>query len=99
MKYLNVLYTFFGHPWSIEEAKYEAIRRVLVNRSWGIPATPEEIQAAQEQRRTNSYQQVGRVAIIPVMGVLSQRVGGAEAASGGISTEAIGRQIDAAIAN
>ncbi len=99
MKYLNTLFAFFGHPWAIEESKYEAIRRVLVGRSWGIPSTPEEIKAAKDSRRAETYQQVNRVAIIPVMGVLSQRVGAMEESSGGISTEAVGRMLDMAIAD
>ncbi len=97
MKYLNVLFSFFGHPWAIDEHKYNVIRQILLERSNGIAATPEQIQAAQEQRRQSSYQQVGRVAIIPIMGVLSHRVSNAEASSGGISTEAIGAMIDQAV--
>lgn len=99
MKYLNVLFSFFGHPWAISEDKYAAVRSVLVNRSWGVASTPEQIQAAQEQRRNLSYSQVGRIAVIPVMGVIAQRVSAAEASSGGISTEDIGRQIDMALAD
>lgn len=99
MKYLNVLFSFFGHPWAIDEHKYNAIRQLLLDRSNGIAATPEQIQAAQEQRRTASYQQVGRVAVIPIMGVLAHRVSACEASSGGISTEAIGAMIDQAVSD
>lgn len=99
MKYLRVLFSFFGHPWAIDESKYDAIRQVLLDRSAGIAATPEQIQAAQDQRRQQSYQQVGRVAVIPIMGVLSHRISAAEQSSGGISTEAIGNMIDQAVAD
>ncbi len=94
-----MLFSFFGHPWAIEEGKYETLRSVLLQRSWGNAATPEQIQAAADSRRNESYSQVGRVAVIPIMGVLSHRVSVAEKSSGGISTEAIGKMLDQAIAD
>jgi signal peptide peptidase SppA len=98
MKYLHTLLAFLSTPWAIEREKYEIVRALLLERAAGIGPTPEQIEAATDARRTAAgYTQAGKVAIIPIMGVIAHRVGMMERSSGGISTEAIGRQVDAAV--
>lgn len=53
--------------------------------------------AAVPQRRPDGTQLIGQVAILPIIGVLSQRVGMLEESSGGISTERIGNSLDALV--
>ena len=48
-------------------------------------------------RRSDGVVLAGRVAVMPVFGVLSQRVGAMERSSGGISTEEIGATLDSLV--
>ena len=98
MKYLHALLSFFSTPWAIDPEKYELVRSILLDRAAGIKATPEQVGAAADARRTSAGgMHAGRLARLPVFGVISQRP--SAFASGGTSTEAIGKQIDAALAD
>jgi signal peptide peptidase SppA len=99
MKYPRIMLEFFGTVWAISEDKYRQIRSILLTRNAGIKAFDEELDAAAAVKRTGGYQTVGKVAIIPIMGVIHHRAGAMEEASGGIGAEAIGQQFDAAIAD
>lgn len=50
-------------------------------------------------RRQDGVVLAGRVAVMPIFGVLSQRVGGMERSSGGISTEEIGATLDSLVSD
>jgi signal peptide peptidase SppA len=45
-------------------------------------------------RRADGTQVVGKVAVLPIMGMISQRVGMLQEASGGVSTERVGASLD-----
>lgn len=99
MKYPRVWQMLVGHPWAIADDKYLQIRSILVARMAGIKAFDDEIEAAQSSKRKDSYQTVGKVAVIPIMGVIHHRADAFDEASGGVGCEDIGRQFDAAIAD
>jgi signal peptide peptidase SppA len=99
MKYLNILTAFFGEPWAIAEEKYRQIRSLLLLRARGEHVPPDQIEIAAAANRRASYSTVGRVAVIPIMGVIAPRVSLAEESSGGVGAETIGQQIDAAAAD
>lgn len=61
------------------------------------PDVVHPVTAAIAQRRPDGTQLVGNVGILPIIGVLSQRVGMMDEASGGISTERIGNSLDALV--
>lgn len=60
---------------------------------------PKAIDAVVASRRSDGVQMIGRVAVLPVMGVISQRVSMLEKASGGVSTEEIGASLDSLVAD
>ena len=99
MKYANIIHAFHSTPLAILPAKAEAIARFLRTKAAGADVDAEEIRAIVAAKRGASVQMAGRVAILPVFGLLSQRVGMMEQASGGISTEEIGYALDGLVAD
>jgi signal peptide peptidase SppA len=95
MKYQHVLSYIASHLWAMDPAKLHELLAVVAYRAAGHTFTPEEIQArigdgAGSQRASSS----GGVAVIPIRGVIANRMGAMDDTSGGTSCEAIGRMID-----
>jgi signal peptide peptidase SppA len=98
--YDALLRAFNGSIWAIIPEKMDAIIGLLHARASGIlmdAATVEKVAAA---NKSGSEPTVRRsVAVLPIYGTIAQRVGLLESASGGVSTERIGRQFDALVAD
>lgn len=100
MQYLRILAAFAGQPWAIQPDKLEAISSFLVFKARGGTLTDEEVQARISDRRaTETGKAPGGVAVLPVHGVISQRMGMMQDISGGTSTETLAQQFDAALAD
>ena len=99
--------------WAIQPAKMEAILEVLSLRSQGIRFTAEEIEARLADTRSRlkagpfDADQGGEkpsapsdgVAVIPILGTISQRADLFSESSGGTSTQTIGERFRAAVAD
>jgi signal peptide peptidase SppA len=106
--YRHVLAAFYGEPLALLPDKARQIAAFLLARSRGDSVPAERVNAirrAKEERhqrfaavagsrRADGTSVVGRVAILPVFGVICQRAGMVEQASGCVSTEAIGNSLD-----
>ncbi len=99
MKYEHISAAFQASPWAILPAKLEEMRAFLRLKVRGGDVDPEEIQALTAGRRPDGVTMAGRVALVPVFGVISQRVGMIERASGGISTEELGSTLDGLVSD
>jgi capsid assembly protease len=99
MQYAHVLSLFYGNPLAIEPAKFQILSRLFAGFARGERPPATDVAAATSQKRSGAYAVVGRIAVIPIFGTIAQRLSAVEQASGGISTEAIGNQIDAAVAD
>lgn len=103
MNHEHVLQAVTGEPWAILPEKLEAIAQFVSQRvSQGGAFSPEEIRARVGDgapkpvaRRAGG----GKVAVIPVHGVMSQRMNMLSNISGGTSTEMLGQQIQEALAD
>ena len=95
MKYSHILTEFFNTPWAILPEKLAVITRLLIAKSQGyVQASPDG--QAQNQRTST---QVGSVAVIPVYGVIAQRMDMFSEMSGGTSTDRLTKQIKSAISD
>ncbi len=92
MKYPNILAAFYEEVWALSPAKWQEINAFLLLKAAGGDVPPEEVQAM--ARPAAGVQRFGKVAVLPVRGVLSQRAGMLEQASGGVSTEQLGQDLD-----
>jgi signal peptide peptidase SppA len=99
MKYQQILSAFFSTPWAILPEKLAEIRAFLRMKADGGELLDEQVQALAASRRPDGVQMVGRVAVLPVFGTISQRVGMLERASGGVSTEELGASLDSLVSD
>lgn len=89
-----------SHPWAIDETKLDAMIELLDMRARGITLTAEEVQGrigAASQRRETLV--VNAVAIIPLCGVIAQKMNAFTSISGGTSTECFMAQMRQAYAD
>lgn len=80
------------HPWAMLPSAHEAMLEILSFRMAGVRRSPEDVQAAVEaaRRPTSVVAAPGSIAILPLHGVLSQRMDMFADVSGGTSTENYG---------
>ena len=92
MKYPHIASAVFNHPWAILPETLQTITSILRFRMEGGTLTKEEIQArlgaAQDRPATVRG---GSIAVLPLIGVLAQRMNMMIQVSGGTSTEIFGR--------
>lgn len=91
--YPRILAAFCSSPWAILPAKLAQVRAVLLARCRGEKATPLELEAA--RREPPPVKPRGKVGVIQVFGTISKRP--SLFASGGTSTETVGRLLDQAV--
>lgn len=97
MKYARVIGAVAGQPWAIDPLKGKAMLEFLAFAAGGGKYSPSERAAIiGEDREEQVREQVGGVAVIPLMGVMSQRMGMMDEISGGASTDRVGQMITAA---
>lgn len=101
MKYAHVVSYVARTPWAIAPDKWRELLSVLAFRASGQAFTPEEIRArlgdGGADRAAPATQ--GAIAVIPIRGVLANRMTGMEESSGGASAERIGAMVAAAAAD
>jgi signal peptide peptidase SppA len=94
-RYAHIVAAVFDHPWAILPSKLAAMLSLLELRAAGLTLTEADIQAriggGGSSRRDDDLEvTAGGVGILPVFGVLAQRLTLMKAISGGQSTESIG---------
>src|SRR4051812_48405729 len=99
MKYARILAELYGTPVAILPEKYETIRAFLESKAKGEDVPPETVAAIAGSRRPDGVTVSGKVAVLPVFGVISQRAGLLEQASGGVSAERVGALLDGLVAD
>lgn len=92
MNFTHVRTLVYDQPWAILPEKLQAIQGLLSLRLSGVKLTPEAIaeQIGAADARRNSVRN-GVIAVLPVYGVLMQRVDMLSEMSGGTSTERIAK--------
>jgi signal peptide peptidase SppA len=78
-----------GRAWLIREEALDIICGVIDRRMHGVQLSAEEIQAAIGARRSNGSAQMGSVAVIPICGVIDQKIGSMTDISGGTTVDGL----------
>lgn len=101
MKYLRIITAFTGAIWAIEQDKYRQIRDFLIFKAGGGNYNDEEIQRNIGARIEKKQTQANAIAVIPVHGVISQRLSLMDEISGpgSSSTERISKDLNAALSD
>lgn len=98
MKYAHILLAVTEERWAIREEKLQAILDFLQLQANGVKFSPEEIEARISNTTANDVaRRDGAVAILPVRGVIANRMTMMGDISGGTSNEALSRAFQAAM--
>jgi capsid assembly protease len=99
-QFSRVLRAIREYPWAILPSTFDAMLEIVERRADGVRLSPEDIAARIGDRPAGpAATRSGPVAILPLHGVLSQRMNLFTAISGGTSTELFGRAFDEAMAD
>jgi signal peptide peptidase SppA len=99
--YGHIVQAVVDSPWAILPAKLHAIRSLLELKASGVTLSDEDIRArlGGDPPPPRQASVSGAVAVLPVFGVLAQRMGMLTSMSGGTSTEALASDVRAAAAD
>lgn len=96
MKYERILRYAATTPLALLPSKWAEIASVLIFRASGHEFTPEEIAARLgDERGGSGPASTGTIAVIPIRGVIANRMGTMDESSGGVSAERIGAMLSA----
>jgi signal peptide peptidase SppA len=100
MKYPNVVKAICNTPWAILPEKLEEITALIELKAAGFDLSAEQIQAAVGDKKPMP-KPTGAIAVIPIYGVISQRLSMMDAISGGgaASTDKISQQLKQALSD
>lgn len=100
MKFENLMTAFLAEPWAIQREKLGMLADIIVARAEGEKLVPSEVAAAISDARAREVASVdGAVAIVPVYGVLANKMDAFSAMSGGTSYAGIKKALHAALSN
>lgn len=101
MKYPQIMGLVFNQPWAILPGMYTIMQELLLYRAAENRLTDEEIATRLDAavRPQQRHQGGGAVAVLPLQGVISQRMNMMADVSGGTSTEQFGAAFNAAMAD
>lgn len=101
MKTYNAINAFITNSiWLLTQDALDAIRGVVRAREAGLQIDAETAEKMAATNKKNRTAKVSRsVAVLPIVGVLSQRMDLMAAMSGGTSTERLGREFDALVSD
>jgi signal peptide peptidase SppA len=96
MKYSRILQALAMEPWAIQQEKLHAICEVIASRIIAGQPVDAKFTPAQDRRIASKK---GAVGVVPISGVISNRMNMVDNMSGGASTELIGKQFRAMVKN
>lgn len=100
MKYAHILLAVAAEIWAIDPDKMDQIVAFLALQASGDKLSAEEVEARiSRQNERDVQRREGNVAILPMRGVISNRMNMMSEISGGTSSEKFGRIFDAAVAD
>lgn len=100
MKYAHILLAVASEFWAIDAQKLDQIVAFLVMQADGEKLSAEQIEARiSKQAERDVARREGAVAVLPLRGVIANRMNMMSDISGGTSSEGFGRMFDAAVAD
>jgi len=100
MKFENLMAAFEAEPWAIQREKLGMLADIIVARAEGEKLVSSEMATAISDARAREIANVdGSVAIVPVYGVLANKMDAFSAMSGGTSYAGIKKALHSALAN
>lgn len=97
MRYIHILTACVSEPWALEKSKLIAMANFLARKAAGGDIPAEEIARITQKTEKEVRRSDGAVAILPIQGVIAEKMGGMGEISGGASTQRIGQQFRALV--
>ena len=98
-KYTKIVEGILGTAWAILPEKLAEIIQFMNAKVEGVNFSIEEVEEKVGKAATKFKDVKGNIAILPVNGTISQKIGSMSHISGGTSTEELGAWFDAAVAD
>lgn len=95
MKYLHILTACAAEPWALEKTKLMAVANFLRLKAMGEDVSAEERARITQKTQKEVQRAEGAVGVIPVQGVIGERMNMLDDISGGTSTELLSKQLRA----
>lgn len=95
MKYMHVLMACAAEPWALEKSKLIAVANFLRFKAMGGNYSAEEVARITQKQEKEIQKAEGGIGILPIYGVIGERMSMLDDISGGTSTEKIASQFRA----
>lgn len=95
MRYMHILLACAAEPWALEKSKLIAIANFLKFKASGGEYTAEEVARITQKREKEVIKGDGSIGILPIHGVIGERMNLLDDISGGVSSELITSQFRA----
>lgn len=95
MKYINVLMACAAEPWAMEKSKLVSVANFLRFKAAGGNYSAEEVARITQKTEREIQKSDGQIGILPIHGVIGERMNMLDDISGGTSTELISKQFRA----
>ncbi|WP_315833910.1 S49 family peptidase [Bradyrhizobium prioriisuperbiae] len=92
MKYMNILLECAAEPWALEKTKLVSIANFLRFKASGGQYSAEEVAKITQKREREAQRTEGSIGILPIHGVIGERMNLIDDFSGGTSSELITKQ-------
>lgn len=93
MKYMNIIMACAAEPWAMEKGKLVSVANFLKFKAAGGQYSAEEVARVTQKRSREVTKAEGSVAVLPINGVIGERMNMFDDISGGTSSELIGKQL------
>jgi signal peptide peptidase SppA len=97
MKYMNVILACAAEPWAMEKGKLVSVANFLKFKAAGGQYSAEEVARVTQKRAREVTKSEGAVAVLPINGVIGERMNMFDDISGGTSSELISKQLNALV--
>jgi signal peptide peptidase SppA len=96
MKYMQIMMACAAEPWALEKSKLVSVANFLRFQAAGGKYSAEEVQARITQKTEREIQKAeGAIGVLPIQGVIGERMNLLDDISGGTSSELISKQFRA----
>jgi signal peptide peptidase SppA len=92
MKYMHILMACAAEPWALDKSKLVSVANFLRFKAAGGQYSSEDVARITQKREKEVRRTEGNVAVLPIQGVIGERMNLLDDISGGTSTELISRQ-------
>lgn len=95
MKYMNILMACAAEPWALEKSKLVTVANFLRFKAAGGQLSTEEVARVTKKTEKELQRNEGSIAVLPIQGVIGERMNMLDDISAGTSTELIAKQFRA----